>query len=389
MENSNIEINISYNDNNSKINSSNLLTFGSLTEKILQNYNLMIYSIENITFTINEEEKIVGFEDYKFNNLLIEYISEEQLKNVIFKINDRKRDENGNVIKENKFIDLYNKYIRDIDDLEYAKRLQRGYNIRDNIYSRLTRRNNNFLNVSPINTNRNNNLNSTNILPENISIEFSISNLETNNPPSVGERALPPLPESSNNTSINISDNPSDTELQPLLERNNESLETDSQSQLENNDEPLPPPPGLNSNSISNSITDSIYNRIYDVLLEYGSQIVNNAQLEMENIANLYNNELDPSNNTVPNNNQLDSSNNTVPNNNQLDSSNNTVSNNNQLDPSNNTVSNNNQLDPSNNTVSNNNQLDSNNNNVPNNNENIFNLLNSNNTIIQVVIFQL
>ena len=80
MENSNIEINISYNDNNTKINSSNLLTFGSLTEKTLQNFNLMIYNIENIIFFIDNEEKIVGFEDYKFNNLLIEYIMKNTKK---------------------------------------------------------------------------------------------------------------------------------------------------------------------------------------------------------------------------------------------------------------------------------------------------------------------
>ena len=128
MEENLYNINIKYNDFTKNLSAQlTTQTLGDLVEKILDVLGTSQYSLEYIIAqTENKGEIIIGGNDAEFDVLVKTFIINKG--NIIFVPVDRKRDENGNVIKENKFIDGYNRYIRVRNDTEIAKRMQNDIN---------------------------------------------------------------------------------------------------------------------------------------------------------------------------------------------------------------------------------------------------------------------
>lgn len=104
-----------------------LIKIGHIQEKILSLCSLMIYNIEYSEFILNDEQKyILGSEKILFsdtfeNFLKINNIELCNIKEIV--IHDRKRDENGNVIKDNIYIDSYNKWFQLEENENYIKRI--------------------------------------------------------------------------------------------------------------------------------------------------------------------------------------------------------------------------------------------------------------------------
>jgi len=89
--------------------------FGIILDKLLNNCSLLIYNIENCEIVTLNESYFLGSEDAPFHisfEIFLKNINknEEYIQKII--IHDRKRDENGNVTKENKTIENYNKWFQ-------------------------------------------------------------------------------------------------------------------------------------------------------------------------------------------------------------------------------------------------------------------------------------
>jgi len=82
---------------------------GNIQEKILSLCSLMIYNIEYSEFILNSGEKyILGSEKILFSDTIENFLKTNNIELVDIKeiiIHDRKRYENGNVIKNNMYID--------------------------------------------------------------------------------------------------------------------------------------------------------------------------------------------------------------------------------------------------------------------------------------------
>ena len=108
-----MKINLYYNEFNKDYNLNILKKIGFIQEEILSLNNLLIYNIEDIKIKINNNYYIFGIDDLFFNLNLKYFLEKNHLnENDIEKIviYDRKRDENGNVIKNNIIIDKYNEW---------------------------------------------------------------------------------------------------------------------------------------------------------------------------------------------------------------------------------------------------------------------------------------
>ena len=146
------QISALYNDNSKTFIINTHATIGSIFELLMEKYNLYIYSLETIECTIsetNEEKLVVRKIDFMneidtFNTSFEECMKKESIEkkhNIQFILHDRKRDENGNVIKDNKFINKYNDFLAVINDQMMARSLQNRYdsqirynNLLNNIY---------------------------------------------------------------------------------------------------------------------------------------------------------------------------------------------------------------------------------------------------------------
>ena len=120
--------------------------FGVLNEKILELFNLIIYNIEYCIIKINNDEFIIGSNNCSFNRKLSELIKDETNINIEFNILDRKRDENGNVIKKNEIIDNYYKWYQDYENNNYRNYINQYDNITFNQYETNQIQNNTFFN---------------------------------------------------------------------------------------------------------------------------------------------------------------------------------------------------------------------------------------------------
>jgi hypothetical protein len=102
---------------------------GSIQESILKACSLMIYNIENTEFFLkNGKSFILGSNDCIFKEILSIFIknnvdeieNEDYLLQIDkFIVYDRKRDENGNVIKNNIIIDNYNTWFQENENQKY------------------------------------------------------------------------------------------------------------------------------------------------------------------------------------------------------------------------------------------------------------------------------
>ena len=99
--------NIFYNDNKYIIKIEKDDIIGNIQDNILKKCSLMIYNIEcSEVFLKNGEKYILGINDFLFDKNF-----NDNFENIdYFYVYDRKRDENGNVIKNNIIIDNYNKW---------------------------------------------------------------------------------------------------------------------------------------------------------------------------------------------------------------------------------------------------------------------------------------
>ena len=109
---------------------------GCIQEDILNKCGLMIYNIENTEFIIKDKESnniiyILGSDEGDFNKTLKDFldsskINEEDIIKIV--VNDRKRDHNGNVIKDNIIIERYTKWLKEYEDANFdASYLNENY----------------------------------------------------------------------------------------------------------------------------------------------------------------------------------------------------------------------------------------------------------------------
>jgi hypothetical protein len=108
-----MKIDLFYNDfiKNIEININDKV--GTLQENILSHSMLLIYSIEYSNIIINGNIYILGSDDLLFDTTLFDFLKnnnndENNIEKII--IYDRKRDEIGNVIKDNYIIKRYNQW---------------------------------------------------------------------------------------------------------------------------------------------------------------------------------------------------------------------------------------------------------------------------------------
>lgn len=195
-------INLIYNDFNKNIDIDISKTIGKIQEELLKLCSLIIYNIEysvfiiklynpnsililsdienhnNYTDSINNKAYILGNDEMLFNDIFEKVINKIGLnsnsENIKIIIYDRKRDENGNVIKENKIIDKYNKWYQNQETENYINYLNDESNISNRNIIRY-----------PLNSLLTNILGSSNIYNENIrnnlSHNLSISISEKSN----------------------------------------------------------------------------------------------------------------------------------------------------------------------------------------------------------------
>lgn len=110
-----INSNIIYNNQTKKFDFSKNHRIGRIQENILSICNLYIYGIEytEIVFEDNSVYKL-GDDNMDFNLKFIDFIEKENKNDIkikYFQVFDRKRDEKGNVIKDNKIIEKYQTFL--------------------------------------------------------------------------------------------------------------------------------------------------------------------------------------------------------------------------------------------------------------------------------------
>lgn len=113
-------------------------SIGDIQENILKTCSLMIYNIENTELILkNGKTFILGSNDCIFKEILSNFIknnvddiilSNDYLAQIDkFIVYDRKRDENGNVIKNNVIIDNYNTWFNENENQKYLNYSSSSY----------------------------------------------------------------------------------------------------------------------------------------------------------------------------------------------------------------------------------------------------------------------
>jgi hypothetical protein len=132
------------------------ISIGTIQEKILKTCSLMIYNIENTEFFLkNGKSFILGSEQCIFKEILSNFIknnideitpltNNDETINYLEKIDkfivyDRKRDEKGNVIKNNIIIDNYNSWFEENENLKYLNQ--------SSVYNQPIHQNNNIISL--------------------------------------------------------------------------------------------------------------------------------------------------------------------------------------------------------------------------------------------------
>jgi len=145
-------MNIIYNENKYILKiEKNDISIGSIQESILKTCSLMIYNIENTElFLKNGKSFILGSEQCIFKEKILNFIknnvdeitpipTNDETINYLLEIDkfilyDRKRDEKGNVIKNNVIIDKYNLWFEENENLKYLNQSSSEYNTNQPIY---------------------------------------------------------------------------------------------------------------------------------------------------------------------------------------------------------------------------------------------------------------
>lgn len=256
-----MDIKIIYNDHHNKINIDFDKEIGYLQENILKMFNLIIYNIEYTKIIIKNKEFILGIDDLKFNNKLNDFLNNNNYDEIEYiEIIERKRDENGNVIKENLVIDKFNNWFQEKESNEYVENFNnRLRNMQDF--------NNRILNIDNIF-----NPNNINIISRRL---IQIPSQTTNNQ------------EDQNNISNNDENNDEnitvDNEINNNDENNNENIDSDSNENIINDSE--------NNNNVNENLEN--INQNINPNLDLIQQNVNTFLedlLNNDNVSNLNNN---------------------------------------------------------------------------------------------------
>lgn len=105
-----MKINIIYNNYNTDIDVDKSIKIGILQENILNYCSIIVYNIEYCELIVNNISYILGDINCNFNKTLENVILNNNDKLLKIIIHDRKRDSNGDVIKNNIIIDNYTKW---------------------------------------------------------------------------------------------------------------------------------------------------------------------------------------------------------------------------------------------------------------------------------------
>ena len=126
-----MRINLHYNEFMKDYELDIFLKIGFIQEKILNLNNLLIYNIEYSHIKIKNNFYILGSDDLSFHSILKDFLDKYNLnENDIEEIitYDRKRDENGNVIKENIIINKYNEWFINNENDNYLNYIENNNN---------------------------------------------------------------------------------------------------------------------------------------------------------------------------------------------------------------------------------------------------------------------
>ena len=298
-----MKINLQYNDFSKSFEIEINNKIGTIQEKFLSLCSLLIYNIEYIKIFFDDDESyILGSDGVPFSSTFDEVFSNfikhnEETDNNIIKciIYDRKRDELGNVIKENIIIDNYNKWYQSYQNELYINNFN----------------NQNDINLFNINSNNNNNYNNfiyyvddilrvhqirrllrrANI-SENVE-ENSSENVEENSSENVEENSSEKIEENSSenveeNSSENIEENSSEkieeNSSEKIEENSSENVEENSSENIEENSSE-----NVEENSSENNLIHNILNEQY--FHSNHNNIFNNININnihINNISNRY-----------------------------------------------------------------------------------------------------
>jgi hypothetical protein len=165
--------NLIYNDFNKKVDVNINDKVGSIQQILLNCCNLMIYNIENTELHINNNIYILGSDDLKYSILFSDFLNDydkkfseidennddNKDKLYSFYIYDRKRDEYGNVIKNNIIIERFGLWFQENENEIYMNNLN---NLQSSLSSSILRFPLNSI-LTNIFRNHNLNINSTEI----------------------------------------------------------------------------------------------------------------------------------------------------------------------------------------------------------------------------------
>jgi len=117
-----MDLNIIYNEFKKSIKLDISKKNGIIQENLLSLCSLIIYNIEHTEIIIDNNNYIIGSDDFLFEETLeksLEKINKnkEDIEKII--IIERKREENGNVIKDNNIIENYNKWYLQYENENY------------------------------------------------------------------------------------------------------------------------------------------------------------------------------------------------------------------------------------------------------------------------------
>ena len=266
-----MKINLQYNDFSKSFEIEINNKIGTIQEKFLSLCSLLIYNIEYIKIFFDDDESyILGSDGVPFSSTFDEVFSNfikhnEETDNNIIKciIYDRKRDELGNVIKENIIIDNYNKWYQSYQNELYINNFN----------------NQNDINLFNINSNNNNNYNNFIYYVDDILRVHQIRRLlrRANISENVEEN-------SSENVEENSSENVEENSSEKIEENSSENVEENSSENIEENSSE-----NVEENSSENNLIHNILNEQY--FHSNHNNIFNNININnihINNISNRY-----------------------------------------------------------------------------------------------------
>jgi hypothetical protein len=281
-----MEINIIYNEFKKSIVIDILKKNGVIQENLLSLCSLMIYNIEYSEIIIDSKSYIIGLDDFPFEETLeksLEKIDQKQESIEKIIINDRKRDECGNVIKKNDIIDKYNIWFQDYENENYINFInsQNGYNrnnsSRNIIQFPIDSLLNNILR-SPLYTNYRNELVSRSN-DDNDNLEETINNQQNESSREIMSIIDKKLDELNNELNNNDAYNDAYNEEGDNEDNNEEGNDENEDNNEEGNDE----------NEDSNEDAQ-INQQSYNNLENNQSENFNNSMQQFNNIINIFDN---------------------------------------------------------------------------------------------------